>query len=149
MELSRIASCFATGTFAMGDARYTARLKLPVINPETSAAWTGPEVEAIFSALKPFSGALLLSVSMGVYYDITTPIPDADAKYEHRAKILVRGADDSVAQLEIPMCEPDEALTPSTILAALVAAKFVTFTGAAPVAIIQINRSPERRARGR
>lgn len=149
MDLSRIASTFATGTWAMGDARYTSRVKLPLLNPETSAAWTGPEVVAIFEALKPYSGALLLSVSMGVYYDTTTVIPDADPKYEHRAKILVRGEDDSVAQLEIPMCEPDEALAPSTLLAALVSAKFVTFTGAAPVAIIQVNRSPERRARGR
>lgn len=149
MELSRVASTFATGTWAMGDARYTSRVKLPVVNPETSAAWTPAEVLAIFDALKSYSGALLLSVSMGIYFDTTTAIPDADPKYEHRAKVLIRGNQDDVAQLEIPMCEPSEALTPATLLADLVGAKFVTFKGEAPVAIIALNRSPERRARGR
>jgi len=131
-----------TAIFAMGDARYYSRLRVP-------ATYTDAQILAIWQFLASYSAAAKIAVTKSIEF---TPdgIPAADANVEFRAKILVGHADGSATQLEIPMLEPDDSLDLQSLADGLLAVDYVNVSGGSPVQkIVQLNRSVERRARGR
>ncbi len=131
-----------TAVFAMGDARYYSRLRVP-------ATWTDSQIQGIWHTLASYSAAKLISVQKGIYFD-GSGIPSADPQIEFRAKILVSHIDGSSTQLEIPMIEPTADLNPDDLADDLIAHGYVNVVSGSGVrGIAQLTRTQERRARGK